>query len=310
MQELHGSPWRSKQQTSSAGVPLTNHSLPIALDDPVSGYFTGSEAATLSPSLGHHSAPTLSHSDLEGTKFATSSYRPFPSSSISSPTCSPASPVSPGSVSPPSPLTPPVLRPNMGRRLSHDLFECIEEFQRLSESQARYIFAQVVDVVDYLDSLGVTHRDIKDENVLIDRAFRVKLIDFGAASCVNPRMPRPWYRHFRGTIAYAPAEIIRKVERHQAEPADVWALGILLSYLITGKSAFPTATEAAFGRIMLHNCTVRGESEMQASSHQGDSVSRECWHLLTRCLDPDPNTRASIAEVKAHPWLEQALDKM
>ena len=199
----------------------------------------------------------------------------------------------------------------MSRRHSHDLFECIEEYQRLSESQARYIFAQIVDVVDYLDSIGVTHRDLKDENVLIDRSFCVKLIDFGAASCVDPRFPRPWYRDFRGTLAYAPAEILKEVEQHQAEPADIWALGILLCYLITGKSAFPTATDATQGRITLQNCVVRREEdETRGVSPQGHSVSSECWHLLTRCLDPNPHTRASIAEVKAHPWLHHALDEM
>jgi len=187
----------------------------------------------------------------------------------------------------------------MGRRQSHDLFECIEEYQRLSESQARYIFAQVVNVIDYLDGIGVTHRDIKDENVLIDRAFRVKLIDFGAASCADPRIPRPWYRHFRGTVAYAPAEIIREVECHQAEPADIWALGILLSYLITGKSAFPTVTDAASGRISLHNCTVRRNNESRMPLNQENTVSAECWNLLTRCLDPNPQTRATIAESKS-----------
>jgi serine/threonine protein kinase len=226
------------------------------------------------------------------------------SSTFTSPLCSPVSPVSPG-----WPLTPPPgARPNMGRRQSHDLFECIEEYQRLSESQARYIFAQVVDIIDYLDGIGVTHRDIKDENVLIDRAFRVKLIDFGAASCVDPRAPRPWYRHFRGTVAYAPAEIIKGAEWHQAEPADIWALGILLAYLITGKSAFPTAADAAHGRISLDNCSVRAEGERPVPLRQESSISIECWDLLTRCLDPDPRTRVTIAEVRVHPWLEHALD--
>ncbi len=61
------------------------------------------------------------------------------------------------------------------RRPSHDLFECIEqsEHKRLSEEQARYIFAQVVDAVHYLDSHGISHRDIKDENIAIDKDLRV-----------------------------------------------------------------------------------------------------------------------------------------
>lgn len=67
-------------------------------------------------------------------------------------------------------------KPNIIRRPSHDLFECIEqsENKRLSEEQARYVFAQVIETVCYLDSLGITHRDIKDENLVIDHNLKVR----------------------------------------------------------------------------------------------------------------------------------------
>jgi serine/threonine protein kinase len=68
-------------------------------------------------------------------------------------------------------------RPRYHRRPSHDLFECIEQspHHRLSEDQARYIFAQIVDAVHYLDQQGVTHRDIKDENLVIDKDLHVSV---------------------------------------------------------------------------------------------------------------------------------------
>lgn len=66
-------------------------------------------------------------------------------------------------------------RPQFSRRASHDLFECIEqsEHKRLSEDQARYVFSQVVDAVHFLDSQGIAHRDIKDENLVIDKNLKV-----------------------------------------------------------------------------------------------------------------------------------------
>lgn len=71
-----------------------------------------------------------------------------------------------------------VPKPRYPRRPSHDLFECIEQtkHKRLSEKQARYIMAQVVEAVFYLDSHGICHRDIKDENLLIDKNFKVCII--------------------------------------------------------------------------------------------------------------------------------------
>lgn len=67
------------------------------------------------------------------------------------------------------------IRPKFSRRASYDLFECIEQskHKRLSENQARYIFAQVVEAVHYLNSQGITHCDIKDENLVIDSELKV-----------------------------------------------------------------------------------------------------------------------------------------
>jgi serine/threonine protein kinase len=69
----------------------------------------------------------------------------------------------------------PLPPPQFLRRPSHDLFECIEQTpdKHLSEDQARYIFAQVVEAAYYLDSQGITHRDIKDENLIIDKDLKV-----------------------------------------------------------------------------------------------------------------------------------------
>lgn len=67
-------------------------------------------------------------------------------------------------------------RPNFARRASHDLFECIEQskHKRFDEKDAKYVFAQVVEVVEYLDSLGISHCDLKDENVVIDINLKVR----------------------------------------------------------------------------------------------------------------------------------------
>lgn len=76
---------------------------------------------------------------------------------------------------------PPTLQPpQFSRRPSHDLFECIEQTpnKRLSEDQARYIFGQVVEAAYYLENQGITHRDIKDENLVIDNDLKVSYIVF------------------------------------------------------------------------------------------------------------------------------------
>ncbi|KIP11641.1 hypothetical protein PHLGIDRAFT_21574 [Phlebiopsis gigantea 11061_1 CR5-6] len=191
---------------------------------------------------------------------------------------------------------PPTPRPNFSRRASYDLFECIEQskHKRLSEADARYIFAQVVEAVHYLNSQGIAHCDIKDENLVIDRDFKVKLIDFGSAVVADPNAPAPFYTLFFGTTAYASSEVLRK-QPYQAPPAEIWTLGVLLSYLLTGHSPFPTEADAIEGRVHVRERA------------GGPRISSDALGLMARCLERDPARRADVGEVRAHVWLQGAL---
>lgn len=205
-------------------------------------------------------------------------------------------------------------KPASRRRVSHDLFECIEQSpgKRLPEHQAKFVFRQVVEAVWYLNSQGIIHCDIKDENILVDAQLRVclshlllflsqkqlidgslslqvKLIDFGSAVIEDPSKPRPFYNVFYGTTAYASSEVLRK-RSYRAGPAEIWTLGVLLSYLLTGSSPFPTESDAIEGRVRLKPAIER---------KLGSSV----LELMRICLEPEPDRRATIEEVRGHSWL-------
>ena len=122
----------------------------------------------------------------------------------------------------------------------------------------------------------------------------MKLIDFGSAVVVDPAEPRPLYTLFFGTTAYAASEVLQK-KPYRAPPAEIWTIGVLLSYLLTGASPFPTERDAIAGRVIL-------------AGHASPYVSKSAEQLMLRCLDPDPERRADIHEVRAHQWLDGALD--
>ncbi|KAI8141449.1 kinase-like domain-containing protein [Fennellomyces sp. T-0311] len=177
------------------------------------------------------------------------------------------------------------------RRPSCDLFECIEQHRRLDESLTKKIFRQIIECVAYLDNKGVCHRDIKDENIVIDSDYNVKLIDFGSAVLLPRRhngQPRKACLHtkFFGTVSFAAPEILQS-KPYQAEPAEIWALGVLLYTMLFGEVPFANPAMAIAGRF--------AKPKVQ--------VSVKCLHLIHCMLAPSAAKRPTIHQVLAHPWL-------
>ena len=91
-----------------------------------------------------------------------------------------------------------------------------------------------MDAVRYLHEQSVCHRDIKLDNILVDSKLEPKLIDFGFATCVEKGKK---IRMFCGTPSFMAPEIVTKQE-YRGEPADVWALGVVLFVMVSGSFPF------------------------------------------------------------------------
>jgi len=71
---------------------------------------------------------------------------------------------------------------------AQDLFDYITVKRRLDEGEARVLLSQIIDTVIQLDNAGVVHRDIKDENIVVDvDTQQLRLVDFGSATRVTQR---------------------------------------------------------------------------------------------------------------------------
>ena len=84
-----------------------------------------------------------------------------------------------------------------------DLFDLIALGGRLDEKFARYYFKQLLDGLNYLHNAGFVHRDLKIENLMLDRNFNLKISDFGFSSPADESLLRTRL----GTSAYMAPEI-------------------------------------------------------------------------------------------------------
>jgi len=95
-------------------------------------------------------------------------------------------------------------------------------------------------VTQYFHSKGVAHRDLKPENILLDSKFNVKISNFGFAGPIQGRDGSGYLNTYLGTKAFMAPEILIK-EPYQGHEVDLFALGIILFILYSGRTPFRCA---------------------------------------------------------------------
>ncbi len=116
-----------------------------------------------------------------------------------------------------------------------ELRQYVSDRGGLTEYEARPLFLQLVDAVNYCHSRSVVHRDLKPENILLSSAHppAIKIIDFGIAGGCGPGD-----RTTEGSLPYMPPEVLTS-ENTEVDPAiDVWAAGVILFVTVTGTFPF------------------------------------------------------------------------
>ena len=164
----------------------------------------------------------------------------------------------------------------------------VNKTRGLPLQKALNIFSQLIIAIEYLhNEAHITHRDLKLENVMIDKYDHIRLIDFGFSS-LNVMMTTCC-----GSIPYCAPEILS--DQKYTNSADIWSLGIILFALIDGNLPF---YHANINTLALMIC----QNEVKFSPNFRSLAIQD---LLQRMLTKDPGKRIKIDEIKRHPVMAQ-----
>ncbi|RMD39700.1 hypothetical protein DV735_g5435, partial [Chaetothyriales sp. CBS 134920] len=194
----------------------------------------------------------------------------------------------------------------------------------LPEPDMQQIARQMLHALRYLHRRGITHRDIKPDNILISSwdPLIVKLSDFGLSKCVRDQ--ETFLKTFCGTKLYCAPEVYpgyaayaeggqpkrRRVgdraprRSPYSDAVDMWSFGAVLFHLLCGKPPFWARGDAS-DVIMLNKIMTK---EVNFGMLRAAGVSEDGIHFISLLLKRDPHARPNETDCLGHAWLRQVPD--
>ena len=170
-----------------------------------------------------------------------------------------------------------------------ELLNYIEKNDNLSEKDICKIYQQLISGIEYMHEIGIAHRDLKLENILLNNKKDIKIIDFGLSNSYDKNSDELLHSSC-GSPCYAAPEMIKGIE-YRGINTDIWSSGIIL-YLMLCKS-FPFNDK---NNSKLYKKILSGKFNIP------NNLSNEAKDLLINLLKVNPEERIKINEIKNHPW--------
>ena len=171
----------------------------------------------------------------------------------------------------------------------------------LGEQYTKIIFKKIIEAVKFCHEHNICHRDIKLENILLDKDFNPKICDFGFAcenvSDLNKNL---------GTSGYKPPEV-SKSKQYDGFKVDIFCLGVTLMILVTGNPGFNKATriDKKYHMIMQK----KYDEYWHMVETQTDIIfSQEFKDLYIKMINYNPQQRPTAEEVLKHEWFKEIND--
>ncbi|AAS51359.1 ACR133Cp [Eremothecium gossypii ATCC 10895] len=172
----------------------------------------------------------------------------------------------------------------------NELYDYLLLKQRIPLDETRRLFAQIVSAVFYAHSLQCVHRDLKLENILLDKNGYAMLTDFGfTRECAT----KTQLETVCGTTVYMAPELIKR-EAYDGYKVDTWSLGIILYTMLHGYMPFDEDDTVRTGLKIMH----------EEPAVLDEYTSPQAKDLIVRLLDKNAAQRPNLNEVLQHPFLQ------
>ena len=169
-----------------------------------------------------------------------------------------------------------------------DLMDYILRKNKLSEIESNKFFRQLIIALIYLHKQNITHRDIKIDNMLLDKNNDLKLVDFGLSTKYNINnitLDQPC-----GTVVYAAPEVLEGKE-YDGMLIDVWSSGIVLYGLLAGYLPFNDTDD-----LVNKKNVIAGKIEYPSF------FSKNVVDLLSHMLETNEKKRYRLEDIIKHKW--------
>ena len=164
---------------------------------------------------------------------------------------------------------------------------------RFDDERTRFYISELILALEFLHNNNIIYRDIKPENILIDKTGHIKLIDFGLSKIYKDNNDKMFT--ICGTPFYLAPEIIEKKGYNNS--VDWWSLGSLMYEMLSGNPPFKIEGSNIYSinfnePLKMDNC-----------------FSEEAKDLINKLLNIDPNKRLGygkngVEELKGHPYFK------
>lgn len=214
----------------------------------------------------------------------------------------------------------------MPSTLSDVLLKNAQHYKQFDITELKVLSFQMLKAIGYLRSMGICHRDIKPQNIMVDfKDYTLKLLDFGCAKRLDPNESNIAYICSR---YYRPPELIIGATKYNTQ-VDVWGIGCCIVELVLNRPIFQGKN--AKGQLLeiikvLGTPTTEEVANMNPEKHTKiriDQIPKKPWKtifgnkinneqfidLVDKLLVYDPNKRLTPFQAMCHPFFSDLKNK-